>query len=248
MVGVGTLTAVSFVGPLSENTTPRACAGSATSPSKHISDDIVWTFEKSKESVLTGTDVTNRDEIEKGFAGSSSGTSDSGTSARVLGSFLTWMQEKTAPVFVVATANDVSSLPPEFLRKGRFDEIFSVDLPSHSERKEIFDIVIRGTTPSRGHLLDNKSINLDTLAEATKGYSGAEIRAAVEEAMVSAFDAGKDLNLLDLMDSVKGSRPLSETMKEKIDKLRAWCGDRARPANAKDPMSETRPMGRMMDN
>jgi SpoVK/Ycf46/Vps4 family AAA+-type ATPase len=122
------------------------------------------------------------DEIEKGFSGSkSSGSTDGGTSARVFGGFISWMQERTKPVFVVATANDVTALPPEFLRRGRFDDLFFVDLPNHVERESIWKIQIgrHGRDWSRYGTVD--------LAKATEGYTGAEI----EQAFVDALGAGQ---------------------------------------------------------
>ena len=169
------------------------------------------------------------DEVEKGLAGSSAGALDSGVGARVLGTILTWMQEKLSSVFVYATANDVTALPPEFLRKGRFDEMFSVALPNDKERKEILEIHIRKR--SRGAMIDNGRLVLDQFVVATEGFSGAEIEAGIVESMYAAFDAGKDLNAFDLQESFDSTLPLSKTMKEKLDKLAAWCKDRTRPAN-----------------
>ena len=129
------------------------------------------------------------DEIEKGLSGlSSSDRTDGGTASRVFGSLLTWMQEKKEPVFVVATANNIEQLPPELLRKGRFDEIFFVDLPSKEERKEIFKIHIEGK-----HRDVNK-FDLDQLADKTNGLTGAEIGSLVSDALFNAFSKGSDLN------------------------------------------------------
>lgn len=169
------------------------------------------------------------DELEKGFSGTgSSNSSDGGTAARVFGSFITWMQEKTSPVFVVATANDVSQLPPEMLRKGRFDEIFFVDLPSLEERLAIVAIHI---TRRDRHPED---FNLDTLAEASAGFTGAEIEQAVVSALFDAYDIGGakgKLTTAGILDAMRETNPLSKTMKEGIDNLRAWSGSRARPAS-----------------
>ena len=142
------------------------------------------------------------------------------------------MAEKTTPVFVYATANDVSALPPELLRKGRFDEMFSVDLPHEEERKEILSIHLR--KKNRSHLIGKKpgQIDLDQFAgEPTKGFSGAEIEAALVEALYSAFDAGKELNQFDLQNALEDTTPLSKTMSEKIAAIRKWCEARTRPAN-----------------
>lgn len=166
------------------------------------------------------------DELEKGLAGvASSHISDAGTTARVFGSFLTWMQEKTAPVFVVATANDISILPPEALRKGRFDEIFFIDLPSLPERIEIFTIHIQ----RRGR--DPQAFDLKQLAYLSEGFSGAEIENAVISALYDAFEAGRDLTQADLVEALRNTVPLSRTMEPQIKALRMWARTHARPAS-----------------
>ena len=162
------------------------------------------------------------DEIEKGMSGiSSSGSTDGGTTARVLGTFLTWMQEKTKPVFVVATANDISQLPPELLRKGRVDEIFFVDLPTEKERAEIIKI----------HLKRKKRIpndfDISTLAKASKGFSGAELEEALKEALFQAYDAGIEINSEHILTAINKTYPLSRTMHETIEKMRTWAKSRA---------------------
>lgn len=167
------------------------------------------------------------DELEKGFAGSqSSGFSDGGTTARVFASFLTWLQEKQSPVFVVATANDVSALPPELLRKGRFDEIFFIDLPTHKEREEIFTIHLR----KRGR--DPQKFNIPKLARAAEGFSGAEIEQAIISALFDAFHRSADLDDEAILQELKRTVPLSRTMREHIAALREWASDRARPASS----------------
>ena len=166
------------------------------------------------------------DEMEKGFAGvQSSPFSDAGTTSRVFGTFVTWLQEKTAPVFVVATANDVSQLPPELLRKGRFDEIFFVDLPGLDERKEIFRIHLakRKRDPSR--------FDIDSLAGVSDGFSGAEIEQAIVSALFAAFAAGTEITNEIIETTIKESVPISVTMSEQIAGLRAWADKRARPAS-----------------
>jgi len=166
------------------------------------------------------------DEIEKAFAGTqSSSFSDAGTTSRVFGTFITWLQEKTEPVFVVATANDISQLPPELLRKGRFDEIFFVDLPDRAERMEIFKIHIakRGRNPD--------TFDLRKLADASDGFSGAEIEEAVVAALFDVFDKHQELTTESLLQSLNATVPLSRTMREEIDQLRDWARDRARPAS-----------------
>ena len=170
------------------------------------------------------------DELEKGFAGvSGSGTSDSGTTARVFATFLTWMSEKTSSVFLIATANDVSSLPPEMLRKGRFDEIFFVDLPDGPEREQIFSIHLAKRNR------DPKKFNLSTLSKATEGFSGAEIEQVVVGGLYNAFDADKELAQKDLITEAKAVVPLSVMMSEEIDELRTWAQMRTRPASRRDP-------------
>jgi SpoVK/Ycf46/Vps4 family AAA+-type ATPase len=166
------------------------------------------------------------DEIEKGFSGvGSSNMSDAGTAARVFGSFITWLQEKKAPVFVIATANLVNQLPPELVRKGRFDEIYFVDLPSASERAEIWRIhlVKRNRDPAQ--------FDLHSLAMASDGLSGAEIEQAVIAGLYEAFDRNRPLGMADLLDVLQDTVPLSQMMEEEIAALRAWARQRARPAS-----------------
>ncbi|MGN0632192.1 MAG: AAA family ATPase, partial [Ruminococcus sp.] len=173
------------------------------------------------------------DEIEKGFSGLKSG-GDSGTSARVFGTFLTWMQEKTAPVFVIATANDISALPPELLRKGRFDEIFFTDLPTRSERAKIFALHIRKRTEN-SEIAHNISITpecCNELADLTKGYVGAEIEQIVIAAMYEAFYNDRGLEKEDIVKCIRETVPLSATQKEQILALREWASERAVLATA----------------
>ncbi len=163
------------------------------------------------------------DEIEKGLAGG--GDSDSGVSRRLLGYLLTWMAERTAPVFLVATANDVESLPAELLRKGRFDEVFFVDLPDAATREEIF----------RLHLvkrkLDPASYELAALAAASEGYSGAEIEQVVVAALYTALPTRKPPEQSALLTEIRNTRPLSVLMAEPIARLRHWAQSRTVPAN-----------------
>lgn len=167
------------------------------------------------------------DEIDKAFAGSAgSADSDGGTSSRIFGSFLTWMQEKTSPVFVMATANRVERLPGEFLRKGRFDEIFFVDLPNAEERKEIFRIHL---TKRRREIA---RFDLDQLANICDGFSGAEIEQALIAAMYEAFAQDREFTQLDIIAAIKATLPLSKTMSEQVTALRDWARQRARPAAA----------------
>ena len=190
----------------------------------------------------TAPNIVWIDELEKGFSGTqSSGISDGGTTARVFGTFLAWLQDKTAPCFVVATANDVTALPPELLRKGRFDEIFFVDLPGEAERQEIFTIHLKKRRR------DPANFDLDALAKATNGYSGAEIEQAVISAMYDAFNQDRDITTQDILTAARQSIPLSETMKEKIDLLRYWAETRARPASSAEPV-ETEEAGMQEDD
>jgi SpoVK/Ycf46/Vps4 family AAA+-type ATPase len=167
------------------------------------------------------------DELDKAFAGGTgSADSDGGTSSRIFGSFLTWMQEKTSPVFVMATANRVERLPGEFLRKGRFDEIFFVDLPTPEERQDIFNI----------HLSKRRSditrFDLEQLAKVSEGFSGAEIEQALIAAMYEAFAQDREFTQLDIIAAIKSTLPLSRTMTEQVTALRDWARQRARPASA----------------
>lgn len=169
------------------------------------------------------------DEIEKGMAGSNAGSLDSGVGARVLSTLLTWMQEKTAPVFVLATSNDVTGLPPELLRKGRFDDLFSVTFPTPSERKEIFKIHI--AKRGRGKLVEENKIDLDLLVRESSGFSGAEIEACIVESMYTAFSENREINQYDICQVMDTTVPMSEMMKEKLSRLSEWCKKRARPAS-----------------
>ncbi len=166
------------------------------------------------------------DEIEKGLSGTaSSGVTDGGVSARVFGTLLTWLQEKTAPVFVVATANRIDQLPPELLRKGRFDEIFFIDLPARAERREILEIHLarRGRDPSR--------FDLEPLAARAEGFSGAELEQAVISGLYDAFAEGTELAQAHLERARAESLPLSRTLGEAIARVRAWARARTRPAS-----------------
>jgi len=170
------------------------------------------------------------DEIEKAMSGiGSSGSTDGGTTSRVLGTFLTWMQEKTKPVFVVATANDISQLPPELLRKGRVDEIFFVDLPNQREREEIISIHLKRKKR------DPKDFDIKKLASESKGFSGAELEEVIKEALFSAFDKGMGTKDEDVIEAIKKTFPLSRTMHETIDKMRIWAKSRAVPASSEIP-------------
>ena len=168
------------------------------------------------------------DEIDKALAGAGGGGGDGGTSSRVFGTLLTWLSEKTAPVFVIATANNIANLPPELLRKGRFDEIFFVDLPTHRERMEILRI----------HLLkrhwDADEFDLNLLADTSEGFSGAELEEAVISALFDAFSAKGSLTTEILKKALQATVPLSKTMNEELVRLRSWASGRARMASEQD--------------
>jgi SpoVK/Ycf46/Vps4 family AAA+-type ATPase len=165
------------------------------------------------------------DEIDKGLAGSQGGSGDSGVTKRVFGSIISWMQERKRSVFLVATANDVTGLPPEFLRKGRFDEIFAVDLPSESERKAILTIQLKARKR------DPKKFDLDAICALSNTFTGSEIEATLDEALFRAFDQNKQLETQHLLDSTKEIVPLAVTAKEQIENIRAWARSRARFAS-----------------
>jgi len=165
------------------------------------------------------------DEIEKGFASVVSSDSDGGLSRRILGRLLGWMQERAAPVFLVATCNQITALPPELMRKGRFDEIFFIDLPGADERRQIFAIHL-----TRRHR-DPKGFDLDALASASEGFSGAEIEQAVVAALYTAFARRTELSTEHILEEIKATKPLSVTRAEEIEALREWAQGRAVPAS-----------------
>lgn len=164
------------------------------------------------------------DEIEKAFAGMEGSGSGNSSAARIFGNFITWLQEKQAPVFVVATANDVRSLPPEMLRKGRFDEIFWIDLPNVHERATIFKIHLtkRGRDPA--------NFNAWKLAEDTDRFSGAEIEQVVIDAMFESFADDREVSTDDILRAIRRTVPLAITMDQPFKRLKEWARDRTRPA------------------
>jgi hypothetical protein len=170
------------------------------------------------------------DELEKVFAGSGpdSASADAGVSSRLLASFLSWMQDRKAAVFVAATCNNVTVLPPELIRKGRFDELFFVDLPNQAERKQIFSIQLARRKRNAAEF------DLEKVAAAAKGYSGAEIDAAVQGALYAAYSEKKPLATQFLLDALAQTVPLSITRSEEIGELREWARTRAVPASARD--------------
>ena len=165
------------------------------------------------------------DEIEKAFASAASQSADGGLSKRMFGALLTWMQERTSPVFIVATANDIDALPPELLRKGRFDEIFFVDLPEVEARRMVFAIHLK----KRGR--DPRKFDLDKLSQAAAGYSGAEIEQAILAAFQSSFSSRTEVTTDEISAALQNSPPLSTVMAERVNGLRQWASGRCVPAD-----------------
>jgi AAA+ superfamily predicted ATPase len=181
------------------------------------------------------------DEVDKGLSGAQgSGSNDSGVTRRVFGTILSWMQDHKKPVFVVMTANQVDFLPPEFLRRGRFDELFAVDLPTSSEREQIAAVVIRKLKR------DPKNFNLKLIAGATGNFTGAEIEAAIaNEAMTIAFnDGGREFTTEDICRATGSIIPIAKTMAEKIEAIRRWADGRARPAGKPEQQQSAATLGR----
>ena len=176
------------------------------------------------------------DEIEKGLSGSDSSSSDGGTSTRVFGNLLTWMQEKRSPVFVFATANNIQSLPPELLRKGRFDEIFFIDLPSETERKEIFEIMINRCKGCNAEDFDVAKM-VELTGESTQGegirLTGSEIESVVTDGLLSAFyrksvnHVNDGMNSDDVIAAINKLVPLAKSRAESIKQIRDWAGENA---------------------
>jgi ATP-dependent 26S proteasome regulatory subunit len=177
------------------------------------------------------------DEIEKGFSGVGGASTDSGTSQRIFGALLSWMQEREAPTFICATANDVSALPPEFLRRGRFDEIFFLDLPNEKERTEILNVHLEKRHRKFDHF------DTEAVIEATEGFVGAEIEQTIIDAMYLVFDQDRDLETDDVIEVTHRIVPLSESMAEKIAALRKWGDERARRANGGKMKGKTLDIG-----
>jgi hypothetical protein len=182
------------------------------------------------------------DEIEKALGGAISGAADGGVSQDALGTFLSWMQERKGQVFVIATANDVSKLPPELLRKGRFDEMFFVDLPTLSEREEILRVTFKQFPR------DVSGVNVREVAGACKDFTGSEVAAIVAEAFEEAFyDGGREITTDDLIASAVNVAPLAVTAKEKISALREWAKGRARPASTPEESTAGGSVERSLD-
>jgi ATP-dependent 26S proteasome regulatory subunit len=165
------------------------------------------------------------DEIEKAFASATSASADGGLSQRMFGTLLSWMQDHQSPIFMVATANNIAALPPELMRKGRFDEVFFVDLPSDEARRQILSIHLQRRKR------EPKQFPLEELVAATAGFSGAEIEQAVVSAMFSAFSERGELNADHLLTELRATRPLSVLMAEQVAELRGWARDRCVSAN-----------------
>jgi AAA+ superfamily predicted ATPase len=160
------------------------------------------------------------DEIEKAFASAGAESADGGLSKRMFGTLLTWLQDHKSPIFCAATANDISALPPELVRKGRFDEVFFVDLPNGQVRQQIFAIHLRKRKRKP------EQFDLPALADASEGFSGAEIEQVVISGLYAAFGAHRDLTQADILSELRGTRPLSVTMAERVAGLRAWAAER----------------------
>jgi SpoVK/Ycf46/Vps4 family AAA+-type ATPase len=168
------------------------------------------------------------DEIEKAFASAASTSADGGLSQRMFGTLLSWMQDHRSPIFIVATANNIEALPPELMRKGRFDEVFFVDLPNAAARQRILEIHLQRRNRDPGRFA------MDRIAEATDGFSGAELEQLIVSAMYSAFAQGEDLADAHLLAERATTKPLSTLMRERIVSLRAWAKDRCVPADLVD--------------
>lgn len=197
------------------------------------SEENVRTVIKTAEAIAPA--ILWIDELEKGFSGTgSSGQTDGGTTSRVFGTFITWLQEKTTPVFVIATANNVHQLPPELLRKGRFDEIFFCDLPDRDDRRQIMDIHLRKKNRDPGQF------DMEKIVDSTVDFSGAELEQVVIAALYDAFDGGGDLTTDGLLKTCSELVPLAITMREMIEQMREWARTRARMASsrAKVPKKE----------
>ncbi|MEJ1086898.1 AAA family ATPase [Microbacterium sp. Mu-80] len=180
------------------------------------------------------------DEIEKGFS-NTTGSGDSGTSARVFGTFLTWMQEKKRPVFVVATANNIDALPPEFLRKGRFDEIFFVDLPTSAEREVIWRLQLSAQASDANGLaaLSADDATIDELVGRSENHSGAEIEQAVISALFEGYSAGRPVDAAMLEQVVDSTIPLAVTQAEEVRRIRDWAAERAVRATGTEDLDAT---------
>jgi SpoVK/Ycf46/Vps4 family AAA+-type ATPase len=166
------------------------------------------------------------DEIEKAFASASAGGgADGGLSQRMFGTLLSWMQDHRHPIFIIATANDVSALPPELMRKGRFDEVFFVDLPPQHVREQVFAIHLKRRRRNPA------DFDLPRLAAAAEGFSGSELEQVIVSALFAAFSEGRELSNEHILTEIESTRPLAILMAERIAELRAWAADRCVPAD-----------------
>jgi SpoVK/Ycf46/Vps4 family AAA+-type ATPase len=182
------------------------------------------------------------DEIEKALQGATSGSADGGVSSDALGAVLNWMQERQGEAFVIATANNAESLPPELLRKGRFDELWFVDLPTTAERVAVLGAAMRQ------HGRGDVKVDAAEIAKATEGFTGSEIAALVPDALFTAFnDGAREINTDDLIAAAKTVVPLSVTAAEKIDALRKWASTRARPASMPEKVAKASKAVRALD-
>lgn len=241
--GIGSPKGIVFVGPpgTGKSLTAKAVGNELGVPVVRLDFGRVFNslVGKSEERVRTALRMVEMmapcvlfvDEIDKGLGGiSGGGSGDSGTSSRVLGTFLTWLQENKAPVFTMVTANNVDGLPPELLRKGRFDEIFATGLPGDTERREVLNIHLH----KRGYDLTAYSEKAIAAAiEACKGFVPAEIETAVEEALINAFDEGvpaEKFSLRFVREALKATNPLSKAHAAKIGIMTLWAQQNARPA------------------
>jgi len=211
----------------------RAVAGSWTLPLLKLDPSRLYNkfVGETERNFRRATEMAERlapvvlwiDEIEKAFA--AAGEGDGGVSMRVLGSFLSWLQDREGDVFVVATANDVSRLPPELLRKGRFDEIFFVDLPDREARRAVLALHLARRDR------DPKAFDLEALAEATEGFSGSELEQVIVAGLYASFSDGESLTTGRILEEANRTRPLSRVMAEKVAGLRSWARGRTVPAN-----------------
>lgn len=181
------------------------------------------------------------DEIDKALAGAGGGSLDGGTSVRTFGTLLTWLAERSSstkpPIFVVMSANDVRGLPPEYLRRGRIDELFFVDLPTASERVEILRVHMARAAAKGGKMPSFDETQMQLLADRTAGFVGAELEQVVIEAMILAFDAGEAPALTHFLTAISSTKPISLTMRDTIEGVRAWAKDRTVPASLPEPMA-----------
>lgn len=229
--GVGKSLVVKTVGNLWKIPILRLDVGRVMSSFVGESESNILTVQKIAESVAPC--VLWMDEVEKGFAGSqSSSQCDAGTMAKVFGSFITWTQERKSLVFLAATANNIQNLPPEFLRKGRFDEIFAIDLPNLEERIAILEIKIKKSGR------DPQKFNCKQLAETIEGFSGAEIEGGLNSALLQAFDEGRELMADDIADEFRQITPLSVVMEPEIKAIRSWIVGRGKLASEPEKKNE----------